>query len=247
MTRTPPPCPPYPPPVSVSGKVYQNENGDVADDSYNKWKTDIQLMVDMKGLNAFRFSIAWARIVQLDGTINPAGIAHYNALIGECGGDRCCVGHPMKSFEAWGWCSVPRLTQLGAPVTPPPPQQCESRHACTKPRAGVFCASRGCLQNSPTQVTPALPPCSMRVLCVAHQSVFFWVIVSNRPPHRWAAECWDHPLGHPVPLGSPTAVRGSLLFLLPPPSSALPTRQYLLSCACVLIQLCYALCVGVEP
>jgi beta-glucosidase len=63
--------------------VYQNENGDVADDSYNKWKTDIQLMTDMKGLNAFRLSIAWGRIIQLDGTVNPAGIAHYNALIGE--------------------------------------------------------------------------------------------------------------------------------------------------------------------
>ncbi len=74
---------PFWPPPLPPGKVYQNENGDVADDSYNKWKTDIQLMTDMKGLNAFRFSIAWARIIQLDGTVNPAGIAHYNALIGE--------------------------------------------------------------------------------------------------------------------------------------------------------------------
>ena len=62
------------------GKTYEGETGDVADDSYNKWRTDIDLMSAMN-VNAFRFSIAWSRIINEDNTVNHAGIAHYSALI----------------------------------------------------------------------------------------------------------------------------------------------------------------------
>jgi hypothetical protein len=46
-----------------------------------QWKTDIQLIQNMKGLNAFRFSIAWSRIINLDGSVNQLGVAHYSSLI----------------------------------------------------------------------------------------------------------------------------------------------------------------------
>ena len=32
-------------------------------------------------LPAFRFSLSWSRIIRADGSVNPLGIAHYNALI----------------------------------------------------------------------------------------------------------------------------------------------------------------------
>ena len=62
------------------GKTALNQTGDVADDSYHRWRDDIQLMKDMQ-LPSFRFSIAWSRVLNVDGTINLAGVAHYNDLI----------------------------------------------------------------------------------------------------------------------------------------------------------------------
>ncbi|ASY76070.1 glycoside hydrolase family 1 protein [Pectobacterium polaris] len=55
----------------------------VASDHYHRFKEDVQLFAEL-GLKAYRFSIAWTRILP-DGTgaINPLGIAFYNSLIDE--------------------------------------------------------------------------------------------------------------------------------------------------------------------
>lgn len=63
------------------GKTFDNETGDVADNAYNMWKTDVALVAAMKGVGAYRFSIAWARVQHLNGSVNAAGIAHYSQLI----------------------------------------------------------------------------------------------------------------------------------------------------------------------
>ena len=63
------------------GKVANGDNGDVAVDDYHRFEEDIELMVKM-GLNSYRFSIAWSRIFpDGEGSINQAGINHYNAVI----------------------------------------------------------------------------------------------------------------------------------------------------------------------
>ena len=52
-----------------------------ASDFYHHWEEDIDLMADL-GLNAYRFSVAWARIIpDGDGAINPEGVAFYNRVI----------------------------------------------------------------------------------------------------------------------------------------------------------------------
>ncbi|MFI5952969.1 GH1 family beta-glucosidase [Cryptosporangium sp. NPDC051539] len=63
------------------GKVLDGDTGDVADDHYHRLDADLDLMVDL-GLEAYRFSIAWPRIVPTGrGEVNPAGLAFYSRLV----------------------------------------------------------------------------------------------------------------------------------------------------------------------
>ncbi len=56
----------------------------VASDFYHKYKEDIRLFSEM-GLKAYRFSIAWTRILPNGvGEINPKGIEFYKNVIQEC-------------------------------------------------------------------------------------------------------------------------------------------------------------------
>ncbi|KAL3516572.1 hypothetical protein ACH5RR_023474 [Cinchona calisaya] len=67
------------------GKILNGSNGDVADNFYHLYKDDVKLMKFI-GLDAFRFSISWPRILprgKLSGGINKEGVAFYNNLINE--------------------------------------------------------------------------------------------------------------------------------------------------------------------
>lgn len=67
--------------AKLDGKVANGETGDIADDSYHKIHEDVLLMKTL-GLQAYRFSISWSRILPLGyGEINQAGVDHYNTLI----------------------------------------------------------------------------------------------------------------------------------------------------------------------
>ncbi|XP_069695517.1 myrosinase 1-like isoform X2 [Periplaneta americana] len=64
--------------------VLDGSNGDVACDSYHKFKEDVQLLKTL-GVQFYRFSIAWSRVIP-DGYINhvnQAGVDYYNSLINE--------------------------------------------------------------------------------------------------------------------------------------------------------------------
>jgi beta-glucosidase len=63
------------------GRTTNGETGDVACDHYNRWKDDVTLMRAL-GLNAYRFSIAWKRVLP-DGTgaVNLAGLGFYDRLV----------------------------------------------------------------------------------------------------------------------------------------------------------------------
>ena len=65
------------------GNTYMDQTGDVTADHYGRYKEDIALMSEL-GTNAYRFSIAWGRIIPNGtGAINKRGIDHYSRLVDE--------------------------------------------------------------------------------------------------------------------------------------------------------------------
>ena len=63
------------------GLVTNGDTGDVACDHYRRYEEDVALMADL-GLGAYRFSIAWGRILPSGrGAVNPAGLAFYDRLV----------------------------------------------------------------------------------------------------------------------------------------------------------------------
>lgn len=56
----------------------------VCSDHYHRFREDIRLFAEM-GLKAYRFSIAWTRILPKGfGMINQSGVDHYREVISEC-------------------------------------------------------------------------------------------------------------------------------------------------------------------
>ena len=68
------------------GKTLNGESGDLAVDHYHRYADDVALMSDL-GLNAYRFSIAWSRILpEGTGRVNQAGVDFYRRLCKELAG-----------------------------------------------------------------------------------------------------------------------------------------------------------------
>jgi beta-glucosidase len=62
------------------GRVLNGDTGDVACDHYHRWEQDLDLIAEL-GLDTYRFSIAWPRIVPDGrGRINQAGLDFYRRL-----------------------------------------------------------------------------------------------------------------------------------------------------------------------
>lgn len=63
------------------GMTKNGDTGDVACDHYRRFREDIALMREL-GLEAYRFSIAWARVFpEGTGRVNPAGLGFYERLV----------------------------------------------------------------------------------------------------------------------------------------------------------------------
>jgi beta-glucosidase len=62
------------------GTILDQSNGDTACDHYSLWKQDLSMLIEL-GVDAYRFSIAWPRVVEKDGTLNEVGIQFYENIL----------------------------------------------------------------------------------------------------------------------------------------------------------------------
>ncbi len=63
------------------GRIRNADTGDVACDHYRRYRDDVALMGDL-GLNAYRFSVSWARVLpEGRGRVNPPGLGFYERLV----------------------------------------------------------------------------------------------------------------------------------------------------------------------
>lgn len=66
--------------IAPKTKIKNGENCHVACDHYHRYKEDVALMQQL-GLQSYRFSLSWSRIIPEEGKVNPQGIAFYSNLI----------------------------------------------------------------------------------------------------------------------------------------------------------------------
>ncbi|HEU4672720.1 MAG TPA: GH1 family beta-glucosidase [Candidatus Limnocylindrales bacterium] len=67
--------------VRRPGAIEGGATGAVADDHYHRWRTDLDLVSEL-GLTAYRFSIAWPRILpEGRGAVNRRGLDFYSRLV----------------------------------------------------------------------------------------------------------------------------------------------------------------------
>ncbi len=65
---------------ATEGKIADNSNGDIACDHYNLWQQDIEL-INSLGVDAYRLSISWPRVINQDGSANQEGINYYIQIL----------------------------------------------------------------------------------------------------------------------------------------------------------------------
>jgi beta-glucosidase len=66
---------------ATAGRVRAGETGEVACDFYHRFRGDVELMKEL-GLDAFRFSVAWPRVLpEGRGAVNAKGLDFYDRLV----------------------------------------------------------------------------------------------------------------------------------------------------------------------
>ncbi len=96
--------------AALPGKTVRQESGAVACDHYHLWKSDLDLLTQLK-VDAYRFSISWSRVFpEGTGASNPRGVAFYDRLVDgllERGIDPCATLYhwdlPQALQDRGGW------------------------------------------------------------------------------------------------------------------------------------------------
>ena len=67
---------------NVTPTVFQERSGKAAN-GWELWESDLDLVAGMN-LNAYRFSVEWARIEPVEGEFSEEALAHYEAVVDGC-------------------------------------------------------------------------------------------------------------------------------------------------------------------
>ena len=94
--------------AATPGKVRNGDTGEIACDFYHRYREDIALMKEL-GLDAFRFSIAWPRVLpEGRGRVNAAGLDFYDRLVDEL------LAHGIEPFATlFHWDTPQALEDAG--------------------------------------------------------------------------------------------------------------------------------------
>ena len=65
---------------ATPGKVLNDDTGAVACDHYHRWESDVELIAGL-GVDGYRLSIAWPRVMDDKGRPNPKGLDFYKRLL----------------------------------------------------------------------------------------------------------------------------------------------------------------------
>ena len=97
--------------------VSDGTSGDVATDSYHRYKEDVSLMKEI-GLKGYRFSLSWPRIIP-DGTgkINQAGLDYYDKFV-----DELLEANIKPFMTMFHWDYPHELNKKGAWLNPDAPK-----------------------------------------------------------------------------------------------------------------------------
>ncbi|MER6582671.1 family 1 glycosylhydrolase [Nonomuraea sp. NPDC001023] len=79
-------------------------SGDACD-SFHRWPEDLDIARDL-GLNAYRFSVEWARVVPAPGHPSPAMLDHYRRIIEGCGQRGLTPVVTLHHFTSPAWLSA---------------------------------------------------------------------------------------------------------------------------------------------
>lgn len=94
-----------------AGAIEDGSSGAVACDHYHRYEEDVRLFAEGLGVNAYRFSVAWPRVIpEGRGAINSAGLDFYERLVDallEAGISPCPTLYhwdlPQPLEDAGGW------------------------------------------------------------------------------------------------------------------------------------------------
>lgn len=81
----------------VPGTIADGSDGLVAVDHYHRYREDVALMASL-GMDTYRFSVSWPRVLDPDGSTNAEGLGFYDALVDEL----CQAGiRPWLTLYHW--------------------------------------------------------------------------------------------------------------------------------------------------
>jgi len=176
------------------GRTHDGDNGDVACDHYRRWESDVELMRAL-GLNAYRFSIAWGRVLpEGRGRVNAKGLEFYSRLV-----DRLLERGITPCATLYHWDLPAALDDAGGWLNPDSPawfaDYAEVVFRALGDRVPLWatlnepwvCVDAGYLHGShaPGHASVAEAPVAARHLLLAHGDAL----------ERYRAGGWPHAIG----------------------------------------------------